>query len=171
MSLSLYPGTNCTPEEWYEYCKMPQVRENETPSEEHGLLLTQSKKYLEAKELILFPNNTPYAREIRLAICFSCNQLIYCGQRTQNIGNYNHIGIERHWKFSCIGNKYCGVSHDEYLKIKQKPKYNFDDKDVGRKIQACIIIQRKVVEWIYRPDGLTAQELALHYTCLQSRNA
>jgi len=74
----------------------------------------------------------------------------------------------------------------------QKPKYNFDDKyalhryelwmhnairkiecarDVGRKIQACIIIQRKVVEWIYRPDGLTAQELALYYTCLQNVRA
>ncbi|CAG8802002.1 36457_t:CDS:2, partial [Racocetra persica] len=144
MSLSLYPGTNCTPEEWYEYCKMPQVRENETPGEwkeriwdrlqyfrEHSLLPTQSKKYLEASELISFPNNTPYAR------------------------NYNYIGMERHWKFSYIGNKYCGVNHDEYLKIKQKPKYNFDDKkierarDVGRKIQAYIIIQQKVVEWIY----------------------
>ncbi|CAG8492607.1 629_t:CDS:2 [Racocetra persica] len=60
MSLSLYPDTNYTPEEWYKYCKMLQVYENETP--------------------------------------------------------------ERHWKFSYISNKYCGVSHDKYLKIKQKPK-------------------------------------------------
>ncbi|CAG8661967.1 4320_t:CDS:2, partial [Paraglomus occultum] len=27
--------------------------------------------------------------------------LVYTGQRKKNIGNYNHIGMERHWKFSC----------------------------------------------------------------------
>ncbi|RHZ58324.1 hypothetical protein Glove_374g33 [Diversispora epigaea] len=113
---------------------------------------------------------------------------------TANIGNYNHIGMEKHWKFSCSDNKYCGVNHDEYLKIKKKSNsaYNFDDmyalhryklwmqnairkieraKEVGKKIQACITIERKVVEWIYHPDGLTATELALHYASLQNIRA
>ena len=58
--------------------------------------------------------------------------------------------MERHWKFSCSGNKYCGVNHDEYLKIKQKSNsaYNFDDmyalhryklwmQNAIRKIERC----------------------------------
>jgi hypothetical protein len=84
------------------------------------------------------------------------------------------------------------VSYEEYQKIIQKPARKFDDnyalrryelwmtnairrikraREVGKKIRACIKIQRKVVEWIYRPDGLTATELALHYACLQNIRA
>jgi len=37
--------------------------------------------------------------------------------KKKELGNYNHIGMERHWKFSCTGNKYCGVNYEEYLKI------------------------------------------------------
>ncbi|CAG8834925.1 18800_t:CDS:2, partial [Gigaspora margarita] len=100
--------------------------------------------------------------------------------------------MERHWASHCTGNSYCGVSYDEYLlKIKKKSisGYDYDNeyalhryglwmqnairkiecaRAVGRKIRACTIIQRKVVEWIYHPEGLTAQELALHYACLQN---
>ncbi|CAG8659737.1 3452_t:CDS:2, partial [Racocetra persica] len=56
--------------------------------------------------------------------------LVYNGQRKKNIGNYNHIGMERHWKFSCTGNKYCGVNYEEYLKIKQESnsRYDYDSK-------------------------------------------
>ena len=56
---------SCTPEEWAEYCWMPQVRTNETPGEwkeriwtrltyfrENDLLPDQSKRYLEARKLI-----------------------------------------------------------------------------------------------------------------------
>ena len=99
--------------------------------------------------------------------------------------------IESHWKSACTGNKYCELKYEDYLKIKHKPKSDrtFDDtralhyyelwisnairrlkraRDVGKKIQACIKIQRKIVEWIYRPDGFNAQNLALHYACLQN---
>ncbi|RHZ57705.1 hypothetical protein Glove_384g36 [Diversispora epigaea] len=44
-------------------------------------------------------------------------------------------------------------------------------REVGKKIRACTIIQRKVVEWIYRPSGLTAQELVFYYACLQNIRA
>src|SRR5207244_3614627 len=105
------------------------------------------------------------------------------------------IGMERHWASHCTGNCFCGVSYDDYLlKIEQKAisGYNFDNefalhryglwmsnaikkvkraREIGRKIRACITIQRKVVEWIYHPDGLTATELALHYACLQNIRA
>ncbi|CAG8657430.1 8465_t:CDS:2, partial [Paraglomus occultum] len=137
---------------WAEYCWMPQVRTNETPGEwkqriwarltyfrENDLLPNQSKKYLEARGL-------------------------YIGQRKKNIGNYNHIGIEKHWKFSCTGNKYCGVNYEKYseaVRLKQKSNFerNYDEeyalhryelwecnairrlkraREVGKKIQACI---------------------------------
>ncbi|RHZ50470.1 hypothetical protein Glove_498g35 [Diversispora epigaea] len=99
-----------------EYVRMGNVRDNETPSEwmdriwprlqyfrKNDLLPTENKKYLEARKLVLVLTLGIYAPAIRLAICFSCDQLIYTGERTANIGNYNHIGMERHWKFSCSG--------------------------------------------------------------------
>ncbi|CAG8750086.1 21986_t:CDS:2 [Racocetra persica] len=172
VNLSELRRTNCTDAEWYEDCKMPQVRDNETPSEwmdriwprlqyfrKNDLLPTESKKYLEARKL-----------------------LIYTGERTANIGNYNHIGMERHWKFSCSGNKYCGVNYDEYLKIKQKSNsaysrasvstLNFNDikieraREIGKKIRAAKVIQQKWLELFYRPEGMCAIQLAQHYQLL-----
>ena len=196
-------GTDCTDAEWIEYCNMPQIRDNETPSEwmkriwerliyfrENNLFPSESNKYLEARKIIRLPNSGSYASEIGIAICFSCDQLVYTGQRKKNIGNYNHIGMERHWKFSCTGNKYCGVSYDEYLlKVKKKSilGYNYDNeyelhryglwmqnaikktkraREIGKKIRACILIQRKFIEYYYRPDSLHATELAQHYKLL-----
>nr|CAG8620952.1 8667_t:CDS:2 [Entrophospora candida] len=187
-SLSERRGTNCTDAEWDEILEM-----------KNDLLPYNSKKYLEARKLITYWSEVngfykSYAPEIGIAICFSCNQLVYTGKRTKNIGNYNHIGMEKHWASHCAGNKYCGVSYGEYQKIIQKTKSarKYDDnyalrryelwttnairrikraREVGKKIKACIKIKRKVVEWIYRPDGLTATELALHYACLQNIRA
>ncbi|CAG8792631.1 4622_t:CDS:1, partial [Gigaspora margarita] len=202
-SLVAHGGSKCSNEEWSEYVEMPQVRTNETPSEwmkriwerltyfrENDLLPNESKKYLEARRLIRLLNGSSYAPEIGIAICFSCDQLVYTGQRTKNTGNYNHIGMERHWKFLCTGNKYCGVSYDEYLlKVEKKSilGYNYDNeyalhryglwmqnaikkaeraREIGKKIRACTIIQRKFIEYYYRPDGLCASELAQHYKLL-----
>ncbi|RHZ84136.1 hypothetical protein Glove_85g35 [Diversispora epigaea] len=180
-SLSGRRGTNCTDAEWDEYVKMVQILKGETPSEwmnriwprlrhfrKNDLLPTQSKKYLEARKLIELWNKyrgnyDSYAPEIGIAICFSCDRLVYTGERTKNIGNYNHIGMERHWASHCTGNTFCGVNYDEYLKIKQKSNstYNFDNeyalhryrlwmqnaikkveraREVGKKIRACTII-------------------------------
>ncbi|RHZ78131.1 hypothetical protein Glove_167g36 [Diversispora epigaea] len=206
-SLSGRRGTNCTDTEWDEYVKMPQILKGETPSEwmkriwerltyfrKNDLLLTQSKKYLEARKLIELWNKyrgnyDSYAPEIGIAICFSCDRLVYTGEQTKNIGNYNHIGMERHWASHCTGNTFCGVNYDEYLKIKQKSNsmYNFDNeyalhryrlwmqnaikkveraREVGKKIRAYTIIQRKFIEWYYRPSGLCAIQLAEHYKLL-----
>ncbi|RHZ50395.1 hypothetical protein Glove_499g35 [Diversispora epigaea] len=168
VSLSELRGTNCTDAEWYEYCKMPQVRDNEIPT-------------IEARKLTLVPTLGTYAHAIGLAICFSCDQLIYTGERTTKIGTRNYIEMERHWKFSCSSNKYCGVNHDEYLKIKQKSNsaysgasvstLNFDNmyalhryklwmqnairkieraREAGKRIRAAKVIQRKWLEFMYR---------------------
>ena len=97
----------------------------------NDFLPTESKKYLEARKLVLVLTLGTYAPAIGLTICFSCDQLIYTEERIANIGNYNHIEMERHWKFSCSGNKYCGVNHDEYLKIKQKSNSAYSGASVS----------------------------------------
>ncbi|RHZ71990.1 hypothetical protein Glove_248g54 [Diversispora epigaea] len=194
-SLSGRRGTNCTDTEWDEYVKMPQILKGETPSEwmkriwerltyfrKNDLLPTQSKKYLEARKLIELWNKyrgnyDSYAPEIGIAICFSCDRLVYTGERTKNIGNYNHIGMERHWASHCTGNTFCGVNYDEYLKIKQKSNsmYNFDNEyalhryrlwmqNAIKKVERAR--ERKFIEFMYRPDGMTAKQLAEHYQLL-----
>ncbi|CAG8855821.1 3706_t:CDS:1, partial [Gigaspora margarita] len=190
-----HSGSKYSDEEWSEYVEMLQVRTNETPTEwmnriwsrlqyfrENDLLPTNCKKYLEARKLITYWSEVngfykSYAPEIGIAICFSCNQLVYTGKRTKNIENYNHIGMERHWASHCTGNTFCGVSYYEYLlKIEQKAiyGYHYDNeyalqrygiwmqnaikkieraREVGRKIRACTIIQRRWLEIFYKPEG------------------
>ncbi|CAG8628383.1 8777_t:CDS:2 [Gigaspora margarita] len=112
-SLVAHGGSKCSDEEWSEYVEMPQVRTNETPCE-------WMKRIWERF-------TSSYAPEIGIAIYFSCNQLVYTSKRTKNIGNYNYIGMERHWASHCMGNSYCGVSYDEYLlKIKKKSISGYD---------------------------------------------
>ncbi|RIB20875.1 hypothetical protein C2G38_2178153 [Gigaspora rosea] len=105
-------GTDCTDTEWVEYCNMPQIRDNETPSEwmiriweclmyfrENNLFNSESKKYLEGRKLITYWSkvNGFYKSYVP------------------------EIGMERHWATHCTENTFCGVSYDEYLlKIKQK---------------------------------------------------
>nr|CAG8592301.1 14324_t:CDS:2 [Entrophospora candida] len=205
MDVDRYFYGRCTPKEWTEYCWMPQVRTDETPGDwksriwarlmyfrKNDLFPGESKNYLEARISKILSDGSSYAPTIGIAICFSCNQLVYTGPRTSNIGNYDHVGMEKHWKFSCSGNEFCNVNYEEYTKIKQKPKsapYNFEDnyafhryglwmenatrrlkcaREVGRKIRAINIIKEKWIEYMYHPDGLTAKELAEHYKLLQS---
>ncbi|RIB09074.1 hypothetical protein C2G38_2209879 [Gigaspora rosea] len=143
-------GTDCTNAECIEYCNMPQIRDNETPSEwmkriwerltyfrENNLLPNVSKKYLEARRLIRLPNSGSYAPKIGIAICFSW---------------YNY------------DNEY--ALHRYELWMQNAIKKTKRAREIGKKIQACIIIQRKFIEYYYRPDGLCASELAQHYKLL-----
>ncbi|CAG8852606.1 23731_t:CDS:2, partial [Gigaspora margarita] len=123
--------------------------------------LLPNKRYFEARKEILLWNGirryyNSYVPEIGFAICFSYNKLIYVGQQTKNIGNYNHIGIEKHWPIHCTGNSFC---NNAIKKIEHA-------REVGQKIRACTIIQRKFIEYYYRPDSLFASELAQHYKLL-----
>ena len=64
------------PGEWKEriWARLTYFREND-------LLPDPSKRYLEARKLIRFPGGGSYAPEIGIAICFSCDQLVYTGKR------------------------------------------------------------------------------------------
>ena len=186
---------------------MPQVRTNETPRkwkqriwsrlhyfEENNLLPIECKKYFNARKLIHFQDGTSYAPTIGIAICLSCNELVYTGK--------NIKPIESHWKSACTGNKYCELKYEDYLKIKHKPEeaelrgsassdHTFDNMcalhyhelwisnairrlkramEVGavqqKKVRACVIIQHKWIEFMYRPNGLMVRQLAEHYKLL-----
>ncbi|CAG8855251.1 41017_t:CDS:1, partial [Gigaspora margarita] len=39
-------------------------------------------------------------------------------------------------------------------------------REIGKKIQACTIIQCKFIEYYYHPNGLCASELVQHYKLL-----
>ncbi|CAG8811319.1 12953_t:CDS:2 [Gigaspora margarita] len=145
--------TDCTDVKWIEYCNIPQIHDNKTPSD----LIKWIWKCL------------MYFRE---------NNLLPIER------------MERHWKFSCTGNKYCSVSYNEYLlKVKKKSISGYDynneyalyrygfwmqnaikkieyAREIGKKIQAVNVIQQKWLEYFYRPNGLCATELAQHYQLL-----
>jgi hypothetical protein len=203
-SLAERRETNCTDAEWEELLDMPQVRINETPSEWMNRIwprlqyfrknnLLPNKRYFEARKLVSWyeanGSYKSYAPEIGIAICFSCNQLVYIEQRTKNIGNYNHIGIERHWATHCIGNSFCDINYEDYLEFvkESKIRFNYDHmyslyryelwmgniikkvkraREICKKIRACTIIQRKFIKYYYRPSGMCATQLALHYKLL-----
>ncbi|CAG8841925.1 19918_t:CDS:2, partial [Gigaspora margarita] len=98
--------------------------------------------------------------------------------------------MERHWKFLCTGNKYCGINYEEYLqKIEKKfiLGYDYDNeyalhryglwmqnafkkikraREIGKKIQAVKVIQQKWLEYFYIPDSMYTMELAQHYQLL-----
>ncbi|RIB12131.1 hypothetical protein C2G38_2201495 [Gigaspora rosea] len=130
---------------------MPQIRDNETPSEwmkriwerltyfrENNLLPNVSKKYLEARRLIRLPNSGSYAPEIGIAICFSFKK--------KSISGYNY------------DNEY--ALHRYELWMQNAIKKTKRAREIGKKIQACIIIQHKCIEYYYCPDGLCTSELA-----------
>ncbi|RHZ66977.1 hypothetical protein Glove_303g113 [Diversispora epigaea] len=151
-SLIAHGGSKCSNGEWNEYIKMLQVCTNKTPK--NDLLPYNSKKYFEARKLIYVSGfHTSYTPAIGIAICFSCDQLVYTGQRTKNIGNYNHIGMERHWSSLCTDNQYCNVNYDEYLKIKQKSisEHNFN---FSRYCTSCKAITQRAMKFNKTYSGL-----------------
>ena len=101
---------------------------------------------------------------------------------------YNHSEIEKH---NCSKNKFCSLNYSKYLETIQKPKSKRSinekhalycyrlwqcnairkiryAKKIGNKIRSCIIIQRKILEWLYHPENKLAKKLELHYKYLQN---
>ncbi|CAG8854957.1 8035_t:CDS:2, partial [Gigaspora margarita] len=62
--------------------------------------------------------------------------------------------MDEHWSTNCTGNAYCDINYKDYIELKSR-----SDATVN-------IIAQKWLEYMYRPEGLTATELALHYKLL-----
>ncbi|RHZ69115.1 hypothetical protein Glove_290g112 [Diversispora epigaea] len=188
--------------EWKDYCQLPEIHSKETPSDwmkriwdrlmdykNRGRLAGSMKRYIIANKMkYLWEGDLGHAVGINIAICYSCNKLVY-----SNIGCKYEIChfMDKHWSTNCTGNAYCDISFRDYIEFKNKLKSgltnSFDEKqairryklwtqnairrvkharEIGRKIRAVNIIAQKWLEYMYRPDGLCASELALHYQLL-----
>ncbi|RHZ54772.1 hypothetical protein Glove_423g81 [Diversispora epigaea] len=102
---------------------------------------------------------------------------------------YHNYKMEEHWYTNCTGNRHCEISFKEYMELKQKPEVKHDIftrlaihryelrienlirrvkhvRETAKKIQAVNIISQKWFEYMYRPDGFRATELAMHYNLL-----
>ncbi|RHZ75338.1 hypothetical protein Glove_216g16 [Diversispora epigaea] len=102
-----------------------------------------NKKYLEARKLITYWSDVngfykSYTPEIGIAICFSCNQLEW-------------RDIDLHALIVWMSNAVRRVKRE---------------REVAKKIRAINIISQKWLEYMYRPDGLCAPELAIHFKLL-----
>ncbi|RHZ80461.1 hypothetical protein Glove_135g81 [Diversispora epigaea] len=188
--------------EWRDNCQFPVIRKGETPSDwmkriwdqlmnyrKNNCLFVSHKRYMVARKILyLWEGDLGSAFEVNIAICYSCDQLVY-----SNIGCKYGIChfMDKHWSTNCTGNAYCDISFRDYIEFKNKLKSgltnSFDEKqairryelwmqnairrvkrarEIDRKIRAVKVIQEKWLEYFYRPDGLCASELALHYQLL-----
>ncbi|RHZ63481.1 hypothetical protein Glove_329g31 [Diversispora epigaea] len=152
-------------------------------------LAGSNKRYLVArKEEYMEGFSYGLAVEVNIAICYSCDQFVYVDKRLgyDSCLNYN---MGEHWRTNCTGNRYCDISFKEYMELKQKPEvkhniftrvaiYRYElrienlinrvkhIRETAKKIRAVNIIAQKWLEYMYRPDGLCASELAQHYQLL-----
>ncbi|GET02974.1 hypothetical protein GLOIN_2v1736264 [Rhizophagus clarus] len=149
-------GFEGTYEEHIEYIGMRCIFDTETPSEWRNriwdrLMYFRNKKYYTFGEKDCF-----YARKASshlvdgqkiypfygMAICYSCNELIYLGIEHLSVGvrcvynalegkfitekfrdisfNRTHWGMYQHWATACTGNRFCKLNFKEYMEMKQR---------------------------------------------------
>ena len=149
-------GFEGTYEEHVEYIGMRFIMDDETPSEWRNriwdrLMYFRNKKYYTFGEKDCF-----YARKASshlvdgqkiypfcgMAICYSCNELIYLGIEHLSVGvrcvynalegkfitekfrdisfNGTHWGMYQHWATACTGNRFCKLNFKEYMEMKQR---------------------------------------------------
>ena len=175
--------------EWDVIYHLPVIHDKETPSEwKERISTTMSycrdnnhfpepqKRYLRARKMSGY--NHDYAKLVNIAICHSCNQLIYLNSR-----NYK---MDEHCRTNCTRNKFCDISFSEYLKLKETPQasleyyeemaiYRYElrmenatnklkrAREFVKRNKAATIIQNKWLECMYRPGSQKSKQLALHY--------
>ncbi|CAG8559887.1 42299_t:CDS:1, partial [Gigaspora margarita] len=186
--------------EWRDNSQFPVIRKGETPSDwmkriwdqlviyrNNNKLTDCHKWYLIARKMkYLWEGDLGHSVKVNIAICHSCDQLVYVDQKSNSYHNYKMV---EHWRSQCIENKFCEMSFEEYMELKDKPKDNinyftkiaFDQyemwlnnaikrvkhvREMAKKIRAVNIISQKWLEYMYRPEGMTAKQLAQHYQLL-----
>ncbi|CAG8753047.1 35356_t:CDS:1, partial [Gigaspora margarita] len=124
-----------------------------------------------------------YSAGVSIAIYHSCNELIY-----NKIGRgyecWHPYFMNVHWSTNCIGNAFCDMSFKEYMELRNKPETGLTNpfyvkrgihryelwlkkaikrvqraREITKKTLTSTIIQRKWVEYMYLPDGMTAKQL------------
>ncbi|RIB20442.1 hypothetical protein C2G38_2179308 [Gigaspora rosea] len=148
--------------EWRDNCQFPVIHKGETLSDWMKRIWDQLTNYKNNNRLTDDKNSYE------------------CG--------FRHF-MDRYWSTNCTGNAYCDISYKDYieLKIRYEASNSYFEKEaihryelwmqnatrrvkfvreIGKKIRAVKVIQRKFIEYYYRPSGLCASELAQHYQLL-----
>jgi hypothetical protein len=198
-----YNYDSMTYEEMSEYYKLAVIKPGETPLDwkeriwERLMYFKNNNKlngprncYLIARKMVGYNVYTPGGRaeKTNIAICFSCEQLVYIKLGAKYPWYYD-CQIEDHW-LKCKGNEFSTISFEKYMEIKHKSNdnlYSFDSHCryhyeiwmknattklkralvAGKQIRAVKIIQNKWLEYMYRPEGLKAVQLAMHYELIR----
>src|SRR5215213_6346453 len=93
-------------------------------------LTDDKKRYLIARKMkYLWEGDLGHAVEVSIAICHSCNNLVYSRNR-------RHF-MDKHWSTNCTGNAYCDISHKDYmeLKIRSEASNSYFEKDAIRRYE------------------------------------
>ncbi|RHZ81500.1 hypothetical protein Glove_120g9 [Diversispora epigaea] len=119
---------------------MKQIWDRLMDYKNRGHLAGSMKRYIIANKMkYLWEGDLGHAIGVNIVICYSCNKLVY-----SNIGSIRRYEL---WIQNAI------------RRVKRA-------REIGRKIRDVKVIQEKWLEYFYRPDGLCASELALHYQLL-----
>ncbi|RIB07778.1 hypothetical protein C2G38_2045717 [Gigaspora rosea] len=152
-------------------------------------LTDYNKRYLIARKMESTEGfSYRMAVKVNIAICYSCDQFVYVDKRV-GYELYHNYKMEEHWRTNCTGNRHCDICFKEYMELKQKSEVESDIytrlaiyryelrienlinrvkhiRETAKKIRACTTIQRKWLEYFYRPEGMCATELAQYYKLL-----
>ncbi|CAH1766573.1 2779_t:CDS:2, partial [Entrophospora sp. SA101] len=160
--------------EWKDNCQLPVIRKGETPSDWMKRIWDQLTNYKNNNRLTYDKKRYLIARKMEYLCGYECG--------------FRHF-MDKHWSTNCTGNAYCDISYKDYIELKSRSETSnsyFEKeairryelwmqnairrvkhaREIGRKIRAVNVIQQKWLEYFYRPDGLCASELTLHYQLL-----
>jgi hypothetical protein len=140
-------------EEYCEYCSLHLIRDGETPADWKNRIWDRLMKYRNGKgygcgekncfyayKLVTIGGHI-YANECGIAICYSCDQLVYLGIGRLSMGErlvYDglvgqfktekfrdisfhgaHFGMFQHWATTCTGNSFRKINFEDYIEIKR----------------------------------------------------
>ena len=169
------------------------IHANETPAEWRERILPaiehfKSKKLLDLSYMQANKVTEPNVLvELNIFLCLYCFQLVYYNVR-RPITSLGLNRMEEHLKTRCTLKGIDKIVFERYVNLKNRSNINEFGKDairiyelwlenataklkrareVGKKMQAVKIIQSKWLEYMYRPEGLKAVQLATHYELIR----
>ena len=185
-----------TPVEWKERI-LPAIKhfrnKKMIPSSGNNSVLCDfiSSHYIQAnRSARLYDNGYFEIDPLNVAICLYCDQLVYIDGRIEEriVMEMVHYKIKEHWRTKCTGNGFRTIGFEKYLNLKNRSNVNNlgqseiyiyelwlenataklkRAREVGKRIRAATIIQKKWLEFMYRPNGIVAVYLATHYNLLK----
>ena len=119
--------------EWRDNCQFPVIRKGETPSDwikriwdqltnykNNNRLTDDKKRYLIARKMkYLWEGDLGHAVGVSIAICHSCNNLVYSRIGSGYECGFRHF-MDKHWSTNCTGNAYFDISYKDCMKLKSR---------------------------------------------------